>query len=353
MSPLDRPVVRCGDLLEERFFLERVIGSGGMGFVYEAVDIACGETVVVKVLRRAQATKAGARRLRREAQTASAAASAQVVVVKHIGEHKRIPFLVLERLQGTDLATYTRKRGPLPVSVACAFLREAALGAAAVHRQGLVHRDIKPSNLFVTEGTAGLSVKLIDFGIAKRTDGPIEEATTALTRVGEILGSLGYMAPEQATHAPDVDERADVWSLGATLYFLLTGVSPFSGRGVASIVGALLFDQHVPLEEKRPDVPVALARLVDACLAKEPAERLGSAALLASLLTPFAGERGHVQGHMTLRAAQRAGQRLSTVVRWAASWSARIERALRRWLAPEAAADLADEVVTTRRQRAA
>ncbi len=283
-------LLRRGDLLEERFFLKEVIGSGGAGLVFEAIDVTCGETVVVKCMRPERTSKIAAKRLLREARSAAAIAGPHVVRVIHVGTHRGQPFLVHEHLCGVDLSELVKKHGPLPVAEACRYVREAALALSDAHVYGFVHRDVKPANLFLAETARGPRIKLLDFGLVQAPAfDSMAEASTALTTTGDILGSLRFMAPEQAICVKRVDERADVWALGATLYYLLTGSAPFASESLVHALTKVLYEPHLPIDHLRPDVPPELARIVDACLQKDPEDRWPSASMLAAAIASYAG----------------------------------------------------------------
>jgi hypothetical protein len=195
---------------------------------------------------------------------------------------------VLEFLEGIDLARLVDRRGPLPVADACEAVRQAALGLQHAHEKGVVHRDVKPSNLMATPDGC---VKVLDFGLARwdRDRQEEEPASGALTSAGETLGTADYMAPEQ-WRASRVDVRADVYSLGCTLYHLLTGRPPFAGPGYDTRGEKMLAHAHAPAppaREQRPEVPGGLAPVLDRLLAKEPAGRFATAAEVAAALQPF------------------------------------------------------------------
>lgn len=285
----------AGDYLEERFFISRLIGEGGSASVYEAVDTHTGDVVVVKCLRTSlAASRVLAERLLREAKSAAQIAGPHVVRVLHVGLEDGVPFIVLERLRGLDLARMIRMWGPLPIAEACRYVRQASLAVADAHVHGFVHRDIKPANLFLTHDACGLPVvKVLDFGIVKGPPPAGEDAPTEITGEVDLLGSVPFMAPEQIAGAARVDERADVWSLGATLYYLLTGQRPFTSVDPIDTLSHILYQPHASLDQIMDEVPAELARIVDACLAKDPEQRWPSAASLAAALASY-GREGRV-----------------------------------------------------------
>jgi hypothetical protein len=191
----------------------------------------------------------------------------------------------MEYIDGEDLARMVKSRGPLPVAHACYFIHQAALGLQHAHERGMVHRDIKPANLiFATEGKKGV-VKVLDFGLAKVTSEG--QADSALTREGQMLGTPDYIAPEQIRDAQSADIRADVYSLGCTLYYLLTGGPPFRGEHLWDVYQAHFSMEARPLNMMRPEVPVELAAVVAKMMAKEPHRRFQTPGEVAQALTPF------------------------------------------------------------------
>ena len=189
--------------------------------------------------------------------------------------------IAMELLSGVDLGRRVADSGPLPVEQACEYVRQAALGLQHAHERGMVHRDVKPSNLLVTPDGV---VKILDLGLARLAPSGDGESSGTLTQTNSLMGTPDYMAPEQARQSHTVDGRADLFSLGATMYFLLTGRPPFARGSLAATVGALLFEEAEPLTSVRPDTPPAVAALVRRLLAKDPAARVQTAAELAELL---------------------------------------------------------------------
>ncbi|WP_437337884.1 protein kinase domain-containing protein [Sorangium sp. So ce394] len=256
--------MRVGDVLEGRFTLDARAGSGGMGEVFRARDNATGQAVAVKVM---LARHAGERaRFEREARVLSELSHPAIVqFVAHGETPDGEPYLAMEWLEGEDLRARLA-RGMLGVdeSVALAARVAAALGTA--HARGVVHRDLKPSNLFLPAGDVTL-VKVLDFGIAHLGD------VTRLTRTGAILGTPGYMAPEQAGGAGALDARADVFALGCVLYECLTGTPAFAGERLMAVLAKICCEEPPRLAALRPGVPPALDALVARMLAKQPDRR--------------------------------------------------------------------------------
>lgn len=269
------------------------LGSGGMGVVYLAHDPRLDRPVALKLLSpRLSAEETARRRLVEEAKAASALDHPHIATIYEIGEAAGGQlFIAMAYYEGETL----RQRidhGPLSVAEALDLACMIADGLAAAHRRGIIHRDVKPANVIITRPPASESsgvAKIVDFGVAKGTGAD-------LTREGVRLGTIAYMSPEQ-TRGSAVDHRTDLWSLGVVLYEMLTGVRPFGGDAEAVVYG-IRHDQPVPAERLRPEVSPALARILDRCLAKEPAARYVRAEHLLADLRSAAGLSG-VQGMRT------------------------------------------------------
>jgi eukaryotic-like serine/threonine-protein kinase len=249
------------------FAVVRLLGAGGMGAVFEAVDLQLGRSVALKVMRsRNSGSGTARRRFLREARAAAALEHDHVVPIYQVGEDRGIPYLAMPLLRGRTLADRLR-RGPRPSAEEVLRVgREVAEGLAAAHDLGLVHRDVKPANIWLEEGSG--RVKILDFGLARTAH---EEAR--LTREGTILGTPAFMAPEQAVGGRDIDHRCDLYSLGAVLYRMVAGRPPFAGRSEAEILTALVQDDPTPPRRLDPDVPEGLDGLILRLLAKDPAAR--------------------------------------------------------------------------------
>lgn len=271
-----------GGLQHERYRVVRLLGEGGMGSVYEAEHLAMQRQVALKVINRAYVSSpAAVDRFRREVRAAARLAHPNIVTAFDAETAGDTHFLVMEYVEGVSLARLVKEQGPLPVAEACEYIRQAALGLQHAHEKGMVHRDVKPDNLIrTTEGR----VKVLDFGLASLT----EERKTGLTDTNVVMGTPEYMAPEQAEDARSADIRSDVYSLGCTLYHLLTGNVPYPAPTALLKVLAHR-DRPVPsVRRLRPDVPADLAAVVARMLAKKPEDRYQTPAEVAQALAPFA-----------------------------------------------------------------
>ncbi len=265
------------------------LGAGGMGEVYKARHRRLDRLVALKLLppRADQPAEALARFLR-EMRAAGQVEHPNVVEAHDAGELTGTVYLAMKLVEGKDLAKLVRERGALPVAEACGIARQVALGLGHLAECGLVHRDIKPSNLMRTpEGV----VKILDLGLARwRAEHPAGED---LTGAGRTLGTPDYLAPEQLDRAAEVDIRADLYGLGATLFFLLTGRAPFAHRqGLYPKLEAARNETPPDVRTLRPEVPAPVAELVDGLLAKMPADRPQTPADVAGALEAFASSAG-------------------------------------------------------------
>jgi serine/threonine-protein kinase len=276
-----------GVVLGGRFVVERRLGSGGMGYVVAARHPELEERVAIKLLRPGRALSEEARtRLVREARAAARIRSAHVVrIFDVVSQGAGAPYVVMEYLAGETLAQLLARTGRLPVERAVEIVVQSCEPVAEAHRNGTIHRDLKPSNLFLTTlpGRACF-VKVLDFGIAKTREGE----AAALTQSQALLASPAYASPEQLRASKEVDERADIWSLGVILYECLTGRLPFGGRGLAELSSEILRDAPQPPSAHRKDLPVRLERTILRCLEKEPTERFENVEALVSSLQSFA-----------------------------------------------------------------
>jgi serine/threonine protein kinase len=265
------------------------IGTGGTGTVYLAEHQVMKRRVAIKVLPTPLAADPVIReRFRREAQAAAILDHENVVHVYDFREEGGLHAIIMEYVEGPSLEQLISKRGALPIATSCEYIRQAALGLQHAHEQGLVHRDVKPANLLVD--ASGL-VKVLDLGLA-RYEAEGESSLTRQFNSKMVMGTADYLAPEQAISLHEVDHRADIYALGATLYALLAGKPPFAD---GSIGQKLLWHQTQvpePIDKLRPEVPPALASLVARMLAKKPDDRPSSCAQVARELEEWACPQG-------------------------------------------------------------
>ncbi len=282
-----------------RYRILSQLGSGGMGTVYKAEDQWMGRVVAIKVVAAHLTTKDSAvARFRREVQAAARLTHQNIIRAYDTGESGGCQFLVMEFVEGVSLDKLVAKKGPLPVALACALIRQAALGLQHAAEQGMVHRDIKPQNLMVTRKG---QLKILDFGLARFAslddDPPASGrlpfgagtlAAAAMTNPNLVMGTPDYLSPEQAKNSHEVDPRSDIYSLGCTLYFLLTGKPPF--HEASTLIDKLLAHTHsepVLVRQLRPDIPAGLEPVLVKMMAKNPAQRYAKASEVAAALVPF------------------------------------------------------------------
>ena len=251
------------------------LGAGGMGEVYRAFDPRLGRQVAIKVLPAAFSHDADRlRRFEQEARAAGQLNHPNITAVHDVGSFEGSPYLVTELLEGETLRQRLAGRSP-SLRKALEYGAQIAVGLAAAHDKGIVHRDLKPDNVFVTKDGR---IKILDFGLAKlATEQPVDDAATVVgqaTAFGRILGTPGYMSPEQARGLP-ADARADIFSLGAMLYEMLTGQSPFRRATPADTVSAILRDE--PEFPRTNAMPPPVERMVRHCLEKDPQARFQNA----------------------------------------------------------------------------
>jgi len=273
-------------LLGTRYSLKRELGGGGMSAVYLAEDARHGRPVAIKVLRPEYAATIAAERFLREIEIAARLQHPHIVPLLDSGEVGGNLYLVMPFVEGESLRVRLGQEGRLPVGDVIRILGDVADALAYAHGKGIIHRDIKPDNILL----AGRHALVTDFGVAKA----VSAATLAprdLT-IGVALGTPAYMAPEQATAAPDLDHRVDLYALGIVAYELLTGHPPFEGPTAQAILTAHVLEAPVPLLDRRPETPPALGAIVDRCLAKHAEDRWQSAEELLRQLEPLATPSG-------------------------------------------------------------
>ena len=287
-----------GDIVGDRYRIDRVLRGGGVGVVVLAWHLQLEERVAIKFMRASVADNAEAvARFEREARAAFKIRSEYVARVIDVGRCcGRLPYIVMEYLEGADLADVLAQRRRLPVGEAVEYGVQLCAALHAAHSLGVVHRDIKPENLFATVRADGSRcLKVLDFGLSKvlaaAPDGN-EPRSRSLTISGSALGTPQYMSPEQWMSAGDVDARADLWAVGVILYELIAGVTPFAGQGPVAMCRAIMQQEPVALRARVPAVPEVLSAVVMGCLHKKVDQRPATALDLKHALEPFVDRAG-------------------------------------------------------------
>ncbi|MBY0460317.1 MAG: serine/threonine protein kinase, partial [Gemmataceae bacterium] len=272
------------------YVIQDLIGRGGMGAVYQAEHIDLQRKVAVKVLTptRGDGQQLAAERFMREARAAAALDHPNIVRVFDVSRHGDTPYLVLEFVDGETLQQRIDRDGPLPAEVAAEYIAQAAAGLQHAHERGLVHRDIKPGNLM--RDRAGV-IKIMDMGLAR--SGSDQDKLTEMLDNGAVVGTADYISPEQAMNCQSIDVRADIYSLGATFYTLVTGKAPFEGNTTQKLMQHQ-FKMPPPLSKVNPDVPSELSAVVTKMLAKKPDDRYQTPAEVVEALAPWAATSSRV-----------------------------------------------------------
>jgi serine/threonine protein kinase len=276
---------RAAELVFGSYVLLERLGQGGMGQVFKARNWKLGRVVALKLIRKERlANEEAIRRFQREIRATAQLAHQNIVRAYDADESGGTHFFVMEYAEGQDLACILAQRGALSIDEACHYIRQAALGLQHAHEQGLVHRDVKPHNLLLTRQGV---VKILDLGLAQSASSGGEDSGT-ITQQGMVMGTLDYIAPEQALESHAVDIRADLYSLGCTFYHLLAGRPPFPGGGALEKLYKHRHEAPTPIGRLRPDVPPAVAGIVHKLLAKHPADRYQTPReLVAALAQPM------------------------------------------------------------------
>lgn len=289
------------DLVDHpRYRIVRVLGAGGMGTVFQAEHRIMDRPVALKVINRDLTSDPEVvQRFRQEVRAAAKLSHPGIVTAHDAEQTGELHFLVMEYVDGVDLARYVKRKGPLSPGLVAHIGRQVAMGLEHAARQGMVHRDIKPQNLMMTKSGR---VQILDFGLARlgrketerddsRSDEDLlKQSAASLTLAGSILGTPDYIAPEQATDSRHADIRADIYSLGCTLYFLLTGRPPFPGGSVLNKLLAHQKKTPTPIAEIRPEVPDRLIDIVERMMSRLPGDRFDSPGQAAKALQPLVKE---------------------------------------------------------------
>jgi serine/threonine-protein kinase len=292
-----------GQILGGKYRVDRVLGAGGMGMVVAATHLQLDERIAIKfLLPEALANPEAVARFGREAKAAVKIRGEHVARVIDVGTFDNgAPYMVMEHLDGADLASVIHERGAMPAADAVDAILQACEALAEAHALGIVHRDLKPANLFMTRRPDGTpSVKVLDFGISKLT---AAGADHSMTKTSAVMGSPLYMSPEQMTASRQVDARTDIWALGVVLYELLTGRVPFRAETLPEICGLILTAAPSPVRDFSPDVPEGLQAVVLRCLEKDRERRYLNVSQVAQALAPFGS-----------RATSRSIERISRIL---------------------------------------
>ncbi len=280
--------LNSGDILLGKYRIERVLGRGGMGVVVAATHLQLGERVALKfLLPEALHSAEAVERFVREARAAVRIKSEHVAAVWDVGTLENgAPYIVMEYLEGEDLADWLTQRGALPIEQAVELVLQACEAIAEAHALGIVHRDLKPANLFVIRRADGLfAVKVLDFGISKASGGMAAQAS--VTKTTAVMGSPLYMSPEQMQSARSVDARGDIWALGVVLYELLTGRAPFDGQTMSQLVFQVMNAKAPPPTSIRAEIPAGLEAVILRCMEKDRNARYPTVGALAEALLEF------------------------------------------------------------------
>jgi eukaryotic-like serine/threonine-protein kinase len=286
--------VHEGDVIAGKYRVDKILGMGGMGVVVAAHHIQLDEKVALKfLLPEALHNAEAVGRFVREARAAVKIKSEHVARVIDVGTLENgSPYMVMEYLDGGDLAGWLQQRGALPIEQAVEFVLQACVAVADAHALGIIHRDLKPANLFCVRRSDGqLSVKVLDFGISKLTGLAGTGPGQAMTKTSAMMGSPLYMSPEQMQSSKTVDARTDIWALGVVLFELIAGRPPFVSDALPDLVLKIATESPPHLGAFRPDLPQGLDAVILKCLEKDARRRYSNIGELALALLPFAPKR--------------------------------------------------------------
>jgi eukaryotic-like serine/threonine-protein kinase len=288
-----------------------LLGQGGMGRVYKAVHQTMNRVVALKVLTPQLVNTDRAQELfKREVQAAAQLSHPNIVMAFDANEIDDRYFLAMEYVNGPNLERYVKKNGPLPVGLASEVIFQAANGLQHAHEKGMVHRDIKPANLLLQQepGSDTIQVKILDFGLARLQQSEKAPAESIVARENTVMGTPDFLSPEQSRSLHDVDIRADLYSLGCTFYFLLTGQVPFAGGNSVDKLIRHNSEAAPAIEELRPDVPAHIAKIVRKLMAKNPDDRYQTPDELMDALAPHAAPSAMDWPIAASQAPERASQ---------------------------------------------
>ena len=280
-----------GDVLDGKYRIERLVGEGGMGQVLAATHLGLGQQVAIKIMLAEKASDTDSvERFLREARAVVMLKSSHIARVYDVAKTPAgLPYIVMELLDGKDLVTVLLESGALPYADAVDVILQACDALAEAHGLGIIHRDLKPENFFLSRRRDGTPhVKLIDFGISKLgIEANHKSGRRVVTQENTVLGSPTYMSPEQVRNSKSVDERSDIWSIGVSLYELLTAAEPFGAESIPEIFVNVLTVTPVAPDQLVAEIPPDLSAIVMRCIEKDPAARFQSVGELASALFRF------------------------------------------------------------------
>jgi serine/threonine-protein kinase len=308
MAAADHAILRLlvGDVVAQRYRILRHIASGGMGAVFEAAHLETGRHVALKIIREGRLLpdeeSSWLERFRREARVIGALRTPHVVEVLDAGTDPTTGqhFIAMELLTGRDLASWLKELGPLPPLCAVKIVAQACRAVKRAHAAGVIHRDIKPSNLFLAESPEGeITVKLVDFGIAKVMTDELVLATGELTQTGSLLGTPSYMSPEQARGRREIDSRSDLWSLAVVLYKAVSNRVPhWREERPAHMIVAICNEPTPPIQGEAPWLPPEIARVLTRALARDISQRFQSADEMSDVLLALLPDGPHLTREM-------------------------------------------------------
>ncbi len=282
------PPLAIGGTVADKYRIEQLLGEGGMGFVFEATHLQLGHRVALKVLNTAgMSDKEVVERFLREGRALARLSGEHIARVSDVGTLTTgEPYMVMEFLEGRDLAKELSARGPIPLVEVVDFIAQACEALAEAHVRGIVHRDLKPANLFLTQKLDGeASIKVLDFGISKFTSQDDEHLDSAnITVTSSLVGTPKYMSPEQIQDSRNVDSRTDIWGLGTIFYELLTQTRPFAAPSLALVCVKILHEQIPAPSTIKAGIPEAVDAVIARCLKKVAADRFQSVGELVEAL---------------------------------------------------------------------